>query len=67
MAKSEPLTVRFPKEIRDAIDAFCKANGEKLSPLIIRAVCNEIGRPELVKAVRPPNRPKGAKSNDPTT
>ena len=61
MTNSPNTTLRIPEEIREAIDDYCTKNGVSLSRFLIEAACDKIGRPELVKLIQAPNRPKNPK------
>lgn len=62
MTNSKNLIVRIPPEIDEAVKAFCQENGEIVSQLVLKAICEHIGRDDLKAAIRPPNRPRKPKS-----
>lgn len=61
MTKSPATTVAIPAEIRAAF-AQWKADhpGVTLSELMIRGLCDQIGRPDLVATIRQRGRPAKA-------
>jgi hypothetical protein len=62
MTPSRIKTVRMPPEIEAALDAYCAAKQITISQLLLSAALQQIGRPELIEAVRPPYRPKVLKA-----
>ncbi len=58
MVDSPKLNLRCPTAIRDALDAYCRAEGLVMSQLVLTAICREIGRPDLLAEIRPEGRPK---------
>lgn len=58
MVDSPKLNLRCPAAIRDALDAYCRAEGLVMSQLVLTAICEKIGRPDLLGEIRAEGRPK---------
>ena len=58
MTETKPINLRMPEPIKTAVDAHCKKHGLSRSQFILKAICEAIGKPKLMDAVRPANRPK---------
>ena len=58
MVDSPKLNLRCPLAIRDALDAYCRAEGIVMSQLVLVAICEKIGRTDLLGDIRSEGRPK---------
>lgn len=58
MTETKPINLRMPEPIKTAVEAHCKKKKLNRSKFILAAICDAIGKPELMEHVRPANRPK---------
>jgi len=58
MPPSRKVNIRVPAAIDQAVEVWCEAHGINLSQYILAAMCEKMGRPELLETVRPEGRPR---------
>ena len=62
MTESQPVHLRIPPAIREVVDAYCEQHHISRSLLLLRSVCREMGRLDLIDEIRPARRPRADES-----